>query len=300
MKDDFKIRFWGVRGSYPVPGSDTVRFGGNTACVEVRAGGHLIILDAGTGIIRLGKELARNQETKATLLLSHLHHDHTQGFPFFVPAYLSSVKLYIFGPEGVENALKKVMDSNQTAQTFPVSLQEMSATKEIRSLRDADQIVLDSKGIRIQAADSSNTGAVVIKVHHTDDHPGGINYYRIEYRGLALVYATDTEGYVGGNRNLADFARGADVLIHDAQYSREHYYGEAEGLPSTQGYGHSTTEMACELAANAGVNELILFHHDPNYDDQAVDNLERKARALFPRARAAYEDLSVNIGTGNE
>jgi ribonuclease BN (tRNA processing enzyme) len=127
-------------------------------------------------------------------------------------------------------------------------------------------------------------------------HPGGVHIYRIEYGGRSLVYATDIEGYVGGYRKLAAFAHGADLLIHDAQYSEEHYRGEMARMPSTQGYGHSTPQMACELAEAAAVRELALFHHDPNYTDETVAGLEVRARRDFPNVCAAYEGLIIHIG----
>ena len=303
--NDFKIRFWGVRGSYPTPGKNTIRFGGNTACVEVQVGGQIIIFDAGTGIIALGQELARTHQLDVTLLLSHLHHDHTQGFPFFLPAYIPGARLRIFGPGTATETLENILDSNQSAQTFPVSLRDMNASKDIRSLKETDVLTLDSTGMRFNSASSSDpsTGSgqrsktVTVKIYRSYAHPGGVYVYRIEYRGHALVYATDTEGYVGGDKKLANFARGADVLIHDAQYSEEHYRGQLTGFPSTQGYGHSTVQMACELAAAAQVDELVLFHHDPNYDDETVARLEVKARTSFPNVRAAYEGLIMKVGS---
>ena len=243
MSETVTVKFWGVRGSYPTPGKNTVRFGGNTSCVEVRAGKHIIILDAGTGIIPLGQELARTKQLNATILLSHLHHDHTQGFPFFLPAYIPSARLHIFGP----TTAAETLDTNQSPRTFPIGLQDMNATKEIRSLKETDILTFDLTSVKVNAS-SSAPEAVSVKVYRSHAHPGGVYVYRIDYRGRSLVYATDTEGYVGGDRKLAAFARGADLLIHDAQYSEEHYRGQIAGLPPTQGYGHSTGQMACELA----------------------------------------------------
>jgi phosphoribosyl 1,2-cyclic phosphodiesterase len=310
MPENFRIRFWGVRGSHPAPGKNTIRYGGNTSCVEVRAGRHVLILDAGTGIIPLGQQLAREKQSEAALLLSHLHHDHTQGFPFFAPAYIPGARLHIFGPGAATETLERVLDTNQSAQTFPVGLNEMSATKDIRSLKETDVLTLDSNGLTVNADSSrgsfdfappSGTSqdkpeAVTVKIHRSHAHPGSVYVYRIEYHGRALVYATDTEGYVGGDKRLATFARGADVLIHDAQYTEEHYYGQLTGVRSTQGFGHSTPQMACELAASAGVGELVLFHHEPTYTDDTITGMEAHARTLFPNVRAAYEGLAMNVG----
>jgi phosphoribosyl 1,2-cyclic phosphodiesterase len=299
MDDKFTIRFWGVRGSYPAPGNATVRYGGNTACVEVQAGGRTIILDAGTGIIPLGRELVRRAGGKpleVLLLVTHLHSDHTQGFPFFVPAYIPSTRLHVYGLGTDAESLERVLESNQSAQRFPISLREMGAAKEIRSVRETEEVVWDEDGVRVVApAQSVGHDAVRVRVYRSHAHPGGVYIYRIEWRGRSLVYATDTEGYVGGDRRLAAFARNADLLIHDAQYTEAHYRGQLAGLPATQGFGHSTVEMACDLAAAAEVERLVLFHHDPSYDDAALDAVQARARGLFPNVQAAYEGLTLEL-----
>jgi phosphoribosyl 1,2-cyclic phosphodiesterase len=300
MNETFKVKFWGVRGSHPTPGPQTVFYGGNTACVEVRAGEHTLILDAGTGIIPLGRDLlarARQsgQPTRAVLLFSHLHHDHTQGFPFFGPAYNPASRLYLYGPGASEAALEELLAHNQTPPAFPVTLRDMLAAKEIRSLTEADTVLLTETGpLLVRGGGNNPPETVAIRLMRSYAHPGGVYIYRIEWRGRSLVYATDTEGYVGSDRRLAAFARGADLLIHDAQYTEEHYAGG--GLwPATQGFGHSTPQMACALANLAGVKQLALFHHDPNYDDETVHDLEEQAQALFKGAFAAREGLEVEF-----
>jgi phosphoribosyl 1,2-cyclic phosphodiesterase len=304
MNAELKIKFWGVRGSYPAPGAGTVKYGGNTSCVEINAGGRTIILDAGTGIIQLGRELAKRavQEKRPLelmLLFSHLHHDHTQGFPFFTPAYFPSTRLHIFGPGGTPETLKHILERNQAAETFPLSLGDMSAAKTIESVRESQTIIWDED--KVWAAESGlrrpepveGSEAVVIRIHKSYAHPGGVYVYRITWHGKSVVYATDTEGYVGMDRKLVAFARDADVLIHDAQYNEEHYRGQLAGLPSTQGFGHSTVTMAAEVAAAAETGELILFHHDPSYTDERVAAQEAAAQKLFPSSRAAYEGLEI-------
>jgi ribonuclease BN (tRNA processing enzyme) len=134
---------------------------------------------------------------------------------------------------------------------------------------------------------------VIIRIYKSHAHPGGVYIYRITWRGKSVVYATDTEGYVGMDRKLVAFARDADVLIHDAQYSEEHYHGQLAGFPSTQGYGHSTAAMACEVAAAAETGELVLFHHDPAYSDDLVSAQESTAQKLFSVSRAAYEGFEI-------
>ena len=297
MNSELNIKFWGVRGSYPTPGTGTIQYGGNTACVEINAGGRTIILDAGTGIIPLGRELVKTKRAGEILLLfSHLHHDHTQGFPFFVPAYIPNTKLHIYGPGGTPETLKHVLEHNQSSETFPVSLRDMSASKDIQSVHESQVIVWDEDGVRVAESTSRlSDEAVVIRIYKSHAHPGGVYMYRINYRGKSIVYATDTEGYIGTDRKLVNFARNADVLIHDAQYSDEHYYGCLAGFPSTQGYGHSTAKMAAEVAASAESGQLILFHHDPAYSDEFVAAQEANAKDIFPDSHAAYEGMEIGF-----
>ena len=238
MLNEMKVKFWGVRGSYPTPGAGTVKYGGNTPSVEVQAGSRTIILDAGTGIIPLGRELARTKRAgELLLLLSHLHHDHTQGFPFFVPAYMPNAKLHIYGPDGTHESMKNVLERNQSSETFPIGLRDMSSTKDIQAVRESQVIVWDEAGVRVaESASGLSDEAVVIRIHKSYAHPGGVFMYRITWRGKSVVYATDTEGYVGTDKRLVKFAKDADVLIHDAQYLDEHYWGQLEGFTSTQGF----------------------------------------------------------------
>jgi len=323
MSNEMKIKFWGVRGSYPTPGAGTIKYGGNTASVEVRAGERTIILDAGTGIIPLGRELARStpawfakQTTggareragEILLLFSHLHHDHTQGFPFFVPAYMSNAKLHIFGPGGTPETLSAVLERNQSSETFPLGLREMASSKNIQSVRESQVIVWDEAGVRVaesahperEPKGGLDDEAVVVRIHKSYAHPGGVYVYRITWRGKSVVYATDTEGYVGTDRKLVQFAKNANVLIHDAQYLEEHYRGQLVGFPSTQGFGHSTVTMACEVAAASEAGQLILFHHDPSYADEMVAGMERTAKSLFADSVAAYEGLEIVLRDENK
>lgn len=297
MSNEMKVRFWGVRGSYPTPGAGTVKYGGNTASVEVQAGNRTIILDAGTGIIPLGRELARTKRANELLILfSHLHHDHTQGFPFFIPAYMPNAKLHIYGPDGTHESMRNVLERNQSSETFPLGLRDMASSKDIQSVRESQVVVWDEAGIRVaESVVGLSDEAVVVRIHKSYAHPGGVFVYRITWRGKSVVYATDTEGYVGTDKRLVKFAKDADVLIHDAQYLDEHYWGQLEGFPSTQGYGHSTVTMACEVAASAQTGKLVLFHHDPSYTDAMLAGMERTARNLFAESVAAYEGLEIDL-----
>lgn len=308
---EFLIRFRGVRGSYPVCGPDVLKIGGNTACVELRVNGHLIILDAGTGLASLGDDLmrehgsfqadvARRRPVRAVLLVSHAHHDHTQGFPFFKPAFLGTSTFHIFGPRIFNQDFRDIMSRAMLAPLFPVDLDEMKSTRNIHNIEEFMHVVLDPGDpnpriydIYRDPPEPVGPGSVLITNLRNLAHPkGGSVNYRIQANGRSLVYATDVEGFVGGDARLIAFSRGADLLIHDAQYLPEEY----SRLPMpTQGYGHSTYEMACEVARAAGVSQLALFHHDPSHDDETVRRKEAGARKRFPGAFAAHEGMEVRL-----
>ena len=301
MNDQLEVIFWGVRGSHPAPRKETMQYGGNTSCVEIRAGEKTLILDAGTGIIPLGQYLAKRiavgqRSSELMLLFSHMHHDHVQGFPFFTPAYMPNVQLHVFGPGMTSDALETVLEQNQSPTSFPVSLQDMASKKNIRSVRDSQIIVWDGAGVRVtEASPNFERDALIVRIHRSYAHPGGVYVYRISWRGQSVVYATDTEGYVGTDRKLVNFARGANLLIHDAQYTEEHYRGELLGFPPTQGFGHSTVKMACRTAEVAQVEKLVLFHHDPAYDDDRLAAIERDAQTRFDAVQTAYEGLTIAL-----
>jgi len=304
MQDALIIRFWGVRGSYPTPGPQTVRVGGNTSCVEIQAGPHTIILDAGTGIIQLGNELVRraalygNQPIVATILFTHTHHDHTQGFPFFAPAYLSSSVLHMFGPGVFENSLAQTLSNAMRPPHVSITLEEMPASKIVDTLQHGDRVLIGPERgfVRVGTLRDGlppDDDSVQIDVYHSDAHPkSGVHVYRICWRGQTVVYATDTEGYVDIDHRLAQFACDADVLIHDAQYRAEDY---ADPRHPRQGWGHSTPAMACAVARACRARRLVLFHHEPKYDDQMIAVMEAEAKRVFPQTISAYEGLELCI-----
>ncbi len=306
MTETMRVTFWGVRGSFPVPGPETVRFGGNTPCVEIQANGHTIILDAGTGIVRLGNELLRragsNKEpVRATLLFSHMHHDHTQGFPFFTPAYVGSSILNIFGPRVFERDLEETLAHSMLPPSFPVALQEMNSLKFVRNMSETDVILLGKAADDIRVRNfyheqiDDDPDLIQIRALRSYAHPEGVLIYRIQWHNKSVIYATDTEGYVNTDQRLVAFARKADVLIHDAQYSEAHYLGQISGVGATQGWGHSTPQMACAVAKAAEVDRLVLFHHEPRYSDDMIAQLEQEAQTLFPNTVAAYEGLTIEL-----
>lgn len=303
---EFLVRFRGVRGSYPSPGPQTSRIGGNTPCIEVRAGGHVIALDAGTGIIGLGADLvreywARPAESRGrlhcTVVLTHMHHDHIQGYPFFSPLYMPQTKVHVYGPRMLREDLAAVLSGAMVAPYFPVDAESLACERTIRNITELDAIVFrpssDSPEPEVMPANHvlHAPDLIVIRAYHSLNHPrGGCFLYRIDYAGRRLVYATDTEGYVGGDTRLIRFAEGADVLIHDAQY-RHHEY--VEGLK--QGWGHSTVEMAIDVAQQAKAKQLVLFHHAPTNDDDTILAIESEAQALFPASLVAYEGLTIEL-----
>lgn len=306
MRQEFEVKFWGVRGSYPVPGANTMEYGGNSACVEVRANGHLIILDAGSGIINLGQSLLKergdsvpHQPIVATILLTHTHHDHTQGFPFFAPAYKGSSVLYMFGPRMFDEDLEEALSKAMIPPFFPVVLKDLNALKIIRNIREFEEVHLKPATAEPEirhrgwGQESKVEGEVIINSLRSRAHPSdGVVIYRIEANGKSLVYATDTEGYVGGSTRLIELARGCDLLIHDAQYTTAEY---TDAKDPRQGYGHSTPEMAIEVAREAGIKQLVLFHHDPTHDDRQLEQMEAEARKLFPNCTSAREGMSLSL-----
>lgn len=299
----FSMTLWGVRGGYPKPGPTTNKFGGNTTCLEVRAGDHLIIFDAGTGIIGLGEALAAQHQADgkpivASLIFTHTHHDHTQGFPFFMPSHLGSSVLYIFGPRLLHQDLEAVLARAMLPPVHPVRLDQLSAMRIIRNVSDNEVIVFNSPDAPPQVCNAyhehkeGSPWEVRVRIMRGYAHPQGVFYYRVEMGDRQLVFATDTEGYIGGDRRLIQFARGAEVLIHDAEFTTEEYI---KGPPPRQGWGHSTWEMAIDVAQAAGVKKLILTHHNANHDDAFLEDIERQAQAVFPGTIMAREGLTLEL-----
>jgi len=298
--DQFEVRFWGVRGGYPVPGTGTVRVGGNTTCLEVRAGEHLIIIDAGTGIIGLGREMVKQHQATgrpiiATLLFTHTHHDHTQGWPFFIPARLASSVLYIFGPKMLHEDLEDVLARAMLPPVFPLQLEELACVRTIRNIGEQEMILLSQPECppevrhRFREAEAAHKAKVVITTLQSYAHPkGGALLYKIEYGGRSLVFATDTEDYVGHNQRLAEFARGTDLLIHDAEYTPEEYL-------RYQGWGHSSWEMAVAVGQAAGVGHLALTHHNALHDDDLLEAIEAQAQERFAPTILAREGLTIKL-----
>ncbi len=264
---ELTIRFFGVRGSIASPGPSTVGVGGNTPCVEVRCGDTVLVLDAGTGMRALGERLLAEGIREHTVLSSHLHWDHIQGLPFFLPAWIPGHRVTLVGREGIRAALEAQM----TPPCFPVRLSDMKAELAFREIASGEQIRIGAA--RVRAAQLN--------------HPGGVLGYRVDYGGRSVVYATDTEHYACPDPHLVELARGADVLIYDAMYTPDEYAGRAG--PAKVGWGHSTWEAGVAVADAAGVDRLVLFHHDPQRSDAGVEAIERAADRARPGTVAARE-----------
>lgn len=307
---DFKVKFRGVRGSYPLAKKEFLKYGGNTSCVEVNVGGHLIVLDAGTGLIDVGNELLRDYissglrpedrtPVQATVLLSHIHLDHIQGFTFFRPLHIPSTILNVFGNVNYNETLSDELAGLLFGKSFPLDLGDIAGNLNIRDINETEGIIL-RKGEppiirRIEKEDDLKVEEddVLITCYRSYAHPQeGVIIYKIYYNGKTLVYATDKESYLGGDKKLTNFARGCNLLIHDAQYTTEDYLNS---FVPKQGYGHSTFDMAVECQNQTGAEKLVFFHFDPEYDDEKLDSIKEQYKAISERAILAYEGLEIDL-----
>lgn len=313
-----RVQFYGVRGSIATAGDDTRRYGGNTSCVVVEAGGETIIFDAGTGIRAAGAEMMKIQgagKVQAHLFFSHLHWDHIQGFPFFTPAFVAGNRIGVYGVRPTDPAVdaahdpptlelnldaldadprdgvRAAMANQMRAPNFPVGLEAMRADLRFVDVLPGEPVVLSP---------------FVTVRHVAVDHPDGCVAWRIDADGKSIVYATDLELADGVDgavfHAFVELCRGADVLIFDAMYTPEEYAGSAKtqavgvaagSLSPRRGWGHSTYEMGAAVADAAGVKTLALFHHDPTHDDDFMDALWARARDRRPATIVAREGLEL-------
>ena len=272
-----KVRFWGVRGSIPVPGPSTVRVGGNTPCVEVETTDReVIILDAGTGIRLLGLDLAQRPVERliVVLLFSHTHWDHIQGLPFFSPAGQRDTRLVMMGERRVDRRLESVLAGQMSGAYLPFTLDDLHADLMVKEGHNGEKFVV-----------GNSTTILPRRL----PHPGGVFSYRISCQDRTVVYASDVnhppDDLVPG---LIELAQDADLLIHDAQYTPEE---KQERL----GWGHSSWLEAIQVAQRANVRQLALFHHDPMHTDDELEEIERQAQAVFPPTVLAREGMEVTL-----
>ncbi len=282
-----RVRFWGTRGSIATPGPATNHFGGNTSCVQVSTlDGELLVFDLGTGARLLGAALMASdtRPLKGSIVLTHTHWDHIQGFPFFAPLFVPGSLFTVHGPRGGSDSLERVLAGQMEFPYFPVELSQLPAAITYHELAEGPYQI----------------GPVRVEAQFLN-HPAVTLGYRVEADGAVLAYITDHEPFSEslwraaaspgrlesmlheGDRRHARFLSGADLVIHDAQYTPEEYRQK-------KNWGHSTYQYVVEIAVAAGVRRLALTHHDPNHDDRFLDELEQSARDM---ARAVGSNLEV-------
>jgi len=267
---EFFIKFWGVRGSLACPGPGTVRYGGNTSCMEVRCGSHRLIFDGGTGLRALGCELARDLPPRIDVFFTHTHFDHVCGVPFFKPAYMQGTRVEFWAGHLLpERTLKHVLCEMMTAPLFPVPLEVFARSRFHdfpcgTTLRPAPGVVLTTCRL---------------------NHPNRACGYRIDYAGKSICIITDTEHVPGRlDETIVEFVRNADIMVYDAMFTDEEF-------PAYVNWGHSTWQEALRVAEAAGVGVAVPFHHDPDHDDAFLDHLSELASAIRPGTVFAREGL---------
>jgi len=267
-----KIRFWGVRGSIPAPAKDSAEFGGNTSCVEiVLSNGHSIIIDAGTGIRQLGLDYISRQGASRNLHLfvSHAHWDHIQGFPFFVPIFLADFTVNIYS----HLDMRQVLNHQMQPPFFPVKLADLGSKINFHQLNGAP---IEVEGAKIS----------FVSLYH----PQAVYGFRIDEGGKSVVYSSDTEhDNEKADAALVEFSKDADVLLYDAQYTPDQY---AKGRV---GWGHSTYLAAADIVNRADVKKLVLFHHEPTHNDEALRGIENLAKEVFPNTISAREGGTLEV-----
>ena len=271
----FKVKFWGVRGSIACPSPRHIAFGGNTSCIEVSLGGNRIIFDAGTGIRNLAHWMLKKNVTNAQILMSHTHWDHINGFPFFTPAFIKGHRFSIMAGHLIDTGgIQKVLAGQMAQPTFPVPLEMMAATLEYSDFRAGDTFTL-WRGVKIRTAPLN--------------HPNGATGYRVEFRGKAMVYVTDTEHVIGKpDENILELIEGADLVIYDSTYTDQEF-------PAKIGWGHSTWQEGVRCCRAANVKTLAIFHHDPDHEDLFMERVESEARAMWMGAFVAREHMRFNL-----
>jgi len=264
------LKFWGVRGSIPTPGRKTVRYGGNTACVELKFGKTHLVFDAGTGLRLLGQQLIQHRQVKLTILLSHYHSDHLMGLPFFDPIFKATTELNIYGATTPLGGPCEAVKRQFSPPSFPVDFSSLHAQIKFHS---------------VKAKDKFSIGSIEIEAAHLN-HPNQAIAYRARAGKRDVVYASDHEHDGYGDQSLIEFCANADILIYDAMYSNKTY---------KKGWGHSTWQEAIRVAKNAKVKRLFLFHHDPENDDKALAQIQQAAKKQFAGARVAKEGELIEL-----
>jgi len=272
-----RIRFWGVRGTIPSPGPDTIRYGANTSCVDVfTSDQQIVVFDAGTGIRPLGNQLIKEHPGRivGTIFVTHTHWDHIQGFPFFAPLQFRNNRFVVVGQRRVGQQLENVLAGQISEPYLPFGYNQLAADILVKEMNDGETMVI---------GDATSVFAAAL------DHPGGCLGYRLENDGLAFAYCTDTShGGDGLDKNVLRLAHKADLLVHEASFTPE----ERVRFPD---WGHSSWQEAAEVAQAADVGMLALFHHSPTANDEQLEEILVQTRTLFPRTVLAREGLSLEL-----
>lgn len=270
-RPEFTVRFWGVRGSIACPNDSHSRYGGNTSCLEVRCAEDLLIFDAGTGLRCLGETLANEDGITGDLFLTHTHHDHVVGLPFFGPLYHPKTCFRIWaGNLQPELTLHEALSRFMMAPLFPVPPEVFAGNISYHDFK-AGETLEPKPGVRLRTA--------------ALNHPNGATGYRIEFDGRSVCYVTDTEHVEGKpDRNVLRLIKGADIVIYDSNYTDEEF-------PKYRTWGHSTWQEGVRLCDRAGAEQLVLFHHDWRHDDAFMDRVAKDAEAARPGTLVAREGM---------
>jgi phosphoribosyl 1,2-cyclic phosphodiesterase len=270
------VKFWGVRGSIACPSPDHVVYGGNTSCLEIFAGDERIIMDAGTGIRNLGQDFIKDGVRKGTLLLTHSHWDHINGFPFFGPAFMNNSRFtiaagHLYNAGGIEN----VLASQMANPTFPVPLEALQATLTFEDFK---------------AGETWGLGAGVKIITAPLNHPNGATGYRVEFGGKSICYVTDTEHVIGKpDQTVLKLIEGADIVVYDCTYTDQEFKAKI-------GWGHSTWQEGMRLCKMAGARQLAIFHHDPDHNDDFMRQVEIDSRKEWQGNIVAREQMILVAG----
>lgn len=268
-----KLKFWGVRGSIACANPSHMKYGGNTSCIEVRAGDHCFVMDAGTGIRNFGGSLVSNGDRVSHMLLTHTHWDHIMGFPFFAPAYDPKNSISIMaGHLTGQGGIKKILSSQMNNPMFPIPLEAMQADLKFEDFEAGESFLLhDDVNIRTAPL----------------NHPNGATGYRIEHGGKSAVYVTDTEHVPGQpDQNILGLIDGADLVIYDSTYTEDEF-------PSKIDWGHSTWNEGMRLCQAAKVKQLAIFHHEPDHDDDFMDKLAAEAAKAWDGTFVCREGMEI-------
>jgi phosphoribosyl 1,2-cyclic phosphodiesterase len=292
-----RIKFWGTRGSIAVPGRETLRYGGNTTCIELRADGELMVLDAGSGIRPLGvalKQEFQERPINLSLLITHAHWDHIQGFPFFKPAYDPKNEIRILGFDGAGATFREIMTEPMRSPFFPITMRELSAKMEINKLTemkfslgkvDVHAAFVNHPGVCAGYRLFTSTGSVAF----LPDHEPYESFLHAA-RGQPLTAEQAKEIATNEHARLVQFLRGSEILVLDSQYTDKEYQTHI-------GWGHGSVSSAVSLALAAEVQTLLLFHHDPGHDDDKVDTMAKSARELVAKSGRPLEVAAAQEGS---